>query len=146
MSAEIPTAAHDLLHDRPTGHVATTRPDGRLSVNPVVLLFDGEYVRFSTTKDRAKYRNLRHDDRVAISIPHRNNPNLYIEIRGRAAMVDDPDREFIDRIARHYLDRDRYPYDRPGAERVTVTILAEQVSMPSIPRADDPPNAPDASA
>lgn len=144
MTVEIPAAAHDLLHDRPTGHVATTRPDGRLSVNPVVLLFDGTHVRFSTCKDRAKYRNLMADDRVAISIPHRNNPNLYVEIRGTAVMEDDPDRVFIDAIARHYLDTDVYPYDRPGAERVTVTIVAEQVSMPAIPRSEDPPNAPDA--
>jgi PPOX class probable F420-dependent enzyme len=143
MSQPIPSAAHDILQDRPTGHVATLRPDGRLSVNPVALLLEDGRVRFSTTKDRAKYRNLLADPRIAICVPHRNNPNRYIELRGRAELQDDDDRAFIDRVARHYLNEERYPFDHPKAQRVTVTIIAEQVSMPAIPLDDNPPGAPD---
>ena len=139
----IPDRAHDILTDKPTGFVATIRPDGRLSVNPVGLLFDGEHVQFSTTKDRRKYRNLLLDDRIAIAVPHRNNPNRYIEIRGRAVLEDDVDRRFVDRMAHHYMGVDTYPFDPPTAERVTVTIAAEHVSCPRIPLAEDPPNAPD---
>ena len=140
----IPETHHDILTDRPTGHLATVRPDGRLSVNPVGLIFDGEYVRVSTLKSRKKYRNLRLDPRVAISIPHRNNPNRYVEIRGVAELIDDPDRSFVNSIARHYMGVEVYPFDEPGDERVTITIHAEQVSAPEIPLAEDPPTAPDA--
>jgi PPOX class probable F420-dependent enzyme len=143
MTQPIPEAAHALLHDLPTGHLATLRPDGRISVNPVALLFDGEHVRVSTTRDRKKYRNLCADPRVAISVPHRNNPNLYIEIRGHVTMEDDVDRSFINGIARRYMGQDTYDLDPPGAERVTLTIVAEQVSMPKIPLSKDPPNAAD---
>jgi PPOX class probable F420-dependent enzyme len=143
MSVEIPERAHDLLTDRPIGHVATVRRDGRLSVNPVALIFDGQQVRISTTKDRVKYRNLLADPRIAISVPHRNNPNLYIEIRGTARLEDDVDRKFVDQIAQRYMDKDHYDIDPPGAERVVVTIEAEQVSMPKIPLANAPPTAPD---
>jgi len=146
MSKLLPEAAHELLYDKPTGHLATLRPDGRLSVNPVAVVFDGEVVRVSTTRDRMKYRNLCADPRVAISIPHRNNPNVYLEIRGRAEIADDSDRRFINSIARLYMDQDEYDLDPPGTERVTITIVAEQVSMPSIPLAADPPNAPEAPA
>ena len=124
MSKPIPLEAHDILHDLPTGHVATVRPDGRLSVNPVSLLFEDGVVRFSTTKERAKYRNLLADPRVAICVPHRNNPNRYIELRGHAEIREDSDRSFIDRVARHYFDADRYPFDHPKAERVTGRSLA----------------------
>jgi hypothetical protein len=41
---------------------------------------------------------------------------------------------------------DRYPFDRPGQERVTVTIIAEHVSAPQIPLADNPPQARDRSS
>jgi PPOX class probable F420-dependent enzyme len=139
----IPETHHDILVDRPTGHLATLRPDGRLSVNPVALMWDGEHVRVSTLKSRKKYRNLRHDPRVAISIPHRNNPNRYVEIRGIAELTDDGDRSFVNSVARHYMDVDEYPFDGPGDERVTITIHAEQVSAPDIPLADEPPTAPD---
>jgi PPOX class probable F420-dependent enzyme len=143
-SLPIPESVHDILTDKPTGFVATIRPDGRLSVTPVALLFDGEVVRFSTTKDRKKYRNLRHDDRVTIAVAHRNNPNRYVEVRGRAELDDDADHSFIDSIAQHYMGAERYTFDSPWQERVTVTILAEHVSSPDIPLADRPPQAPDA--
>lgn len=139
----IPEAYHDILLDRPIGHLATIRPDGQLSVNPVGLMWDGEHVRVSTIKSRQKYRNLLNDPRVAISIPHRNNPNRYIEIRGRAEIAEDPERSFINSIARAYMGVDEYPFDKPGDERVTITIHAEGVSMPPIPLADNPPGAPD---
>lgn len=137
MSSEIPEAAHALLRDQPIGHLATIRRDGRLSVNPVALLFDGRCIRVSTTKDRVKYRNLLADPRVAISVPQRDNPNVYIEVRGTARVEDDVGRRFIDQIAVAYMGQDTYDLDPPGAERVVVTIDAEQVSMPQIPLADD---------
>jgi PPOX class probable F420-dependent enzyme len=140
----VPATHHDILVDRPTGHIATIRPDGRLSVNPVAVMWDGEYARVSTLKSRKKYRNLRSDPRVAISIPHRNNPNRYVELRGVAELTDDTDRSFVNSLARHYMGVDEYPFDQPGDERVTITIHAEQVSVLEIPMEDDPPTAPDA--
>ena len=142
MAREIPEVAHALLRDRPIGHLATVRRDGRLSVNPVALLFDGQRIRVSTTKTRVKYHNLLADPRVALSVPKRDNPNIYIEVRGTAQVEDDVDRRFIDQIAVAYMGQDTYDLDPPGTERVVVTIDAEQVSMPEIPLADDPPTAP----
>jgi PPOX class probable F420-dependent enzyme len=86
---------HDILEDNPTGYLGTLRPDGQLSVTPLALLFDGATIRLSTTTDRKKYRNLLADPRVALCVPHRNNPNRYAEIRGIARIVPDPDRSFI---------------------------------------------------
>lgn len=125
------------------GFLTTLRPDGHLSTNPVaVMLRDGE-VWVSTTKDRRKYRNLVADARVTVCVMDRNNPNRYVEVRGRAELVDDPDRVVIDELFRLLTGADRYPFDRPGQERVTIVVKAEQVSAPAIPMADDPPLAPD---
>jgi PPOX class probable F420-dependent enzyme len=143
-SKAIPEAAREILDDRPTGHLATIRPDGLLSVNPVSVLFNGEHVQLSTVTSRAKYKNMAADPRIAISIPHRNNPNFYLELRGRALIEPDSDRSFIDRIAQTYLDKQTYPFDPPGTERVVVTVIAEQVSMRKVPLADSSPGAPDA--
>ena len=142
-SRPVPAALHDILTDKPIGHLATIRPDGRLSVTPVSLMWDGTHVRVSTVKSRQKYRSLVRDPRVAISVPHRNNPNRYVELRGIAELTDDTDRSFINSVSRHYMNVDVYPFDPPGAERVTITIHAEQVSAPEIPLADRPPSAPD---
>jgi PPOX class probable F420-dependent enzyme len=137
----IPETHHDILVDRPTAHLATIRPDGRLSVNPVALMWDGEHVRVSTLKSRKKYRNLRLDPRVAISIPDRKNPTRYVEVRGIAELTDDADRSFVNSMARHYMGVDEYPFDEIGDERVTITIHAEQVSIPELPPSKDSPGS-----
>jgi PPOX class probable F420-dependent enzyme len=91
-------------------------------------LWDGEKLRFSSVKSRQKVRNLRADDRITVCIPDPANPLRYLEIRGHAEIEDDPDRQFIDRIAREFMGTDKYPYDPSGTERVTITVRIEQVS------------------
>ena len=140
----IPHYVLDIFEDKPIAYLTTMRPDGRMSTNPVAALLRDGRVCVSTTTDRKKVRNLRADPRVTVCVVHRNNPNRYVEVRGRAVVADDVDRSCIDEIARAYMGVDRYPFDPPDAERVTITVLAEHVSAPRIPLADDPPQAPDA--
>jgi hypothetical protein len=79
------------------------------------------------------------DDRITVCVISTSNANRYVEVRGRAIVEPDPARAFIDSIARKYMDADRYPFDRAGDERVVITVIAEQISCPAIPLADDPP-------
>jgi PPOX class probable F420-dependent enzyme len=137
--AAIPEYARSLLEGTPIAFMTTMRPDGRMSTNPVSLLFDGTHVQVSTCTNRRKYRNLVADDRITVCVVQPGNLNRYIEIRGRAVIEPDPDRSFINRMARHYMDADEYPFDRPGDERVVITVIPERVSSPRIPMADDPP-------
>ena len=129
----IPPFVHDILDDNPTGYLGTVRPDGQLSITPLALLFDGTTIRLSTTTDRKKYRNLLADPRVALCVPHRNNPNRYVEVRGTVRMVPDPDRSFINAVAKKYMDADVYPFDPPGTDRVTLEIIPQHISTPRIP-------------
>lgn len=129
---KIPESHRAILDSRCFAHAATVRPDGRLSVHPVAVVYDGEHVRFSTLKSRGKYRNLLTDPRLSLSIPDPDNPWHYLELRGRATLADDSDRRFIDAIARKYLGEASYPYDEPGDERVTVTLHIEQVWAPAV--------------
>ena len=128
----IPESHTYILEAKCFAHVATVRPDGMISNHPVSVLWDGEHVRFSTTKDHKKYRNLLADDRVALSIPDPTNIWRYIEIRGRATLADDVDRSDINAIAKKYMGQDEYTLDAPGAERVTATVHVEQVSAAAI--------------
>jgi PPOX class probable F420-dependent enzyme len=138
-SKAIPDQARSLFEGRPVAFVTTVRPDGLLSTNPMAVVLDGDQVRLSTVTNRKKVRNLLADDRITVCVIQPTNPNRYVEIRGRGVIEPDTDRSFIDGIARRYMDADRYPFDRPGEQRVTITVLAEQVSCPAIPLAEDPP-------
>ncbi len=136
-SDEIPATHVDILEKRCFASVATLRPDGRLSCNPVSIAWDGEKIRFSSREGTKKVRNLRADSRIALSVLDPDDPTRYLEIRGVAEIAPDEDRSFVNQIAKKYMDRDVYPYDPPRARRVVVTVHAEQVSTPAIPNPND---------
>jgi PPOX class probable F420-dependent enzyme len=135
----LPEYAKVLLEGKPVAFMTTMRPDGHMSTNPVAVVYDGVHIQVSTLSSRRKYRNLLHDDRVTVCIIQPDNLNRYVEVRGRAVIQPDPDRSFIDGIARRYMGVDTYPFDLPGDERARITVIAEQVSCPRIPLGDDPP-------
>jgi PPOX class probable F420-dependent enzyme len=135
----IPSQLHSLLSGTPIAFMTTMRPDGRMSTNPVGMLFDGTDVRISTTTDRKKVRNLLADDRITLCVVQPGNLNRYVEIRGRAELTPDDDRSFIDSIAQQYMGVDRYPFDKDWQQRVTIKVIVEAVSSPDIPLADAPP-------
>ncbi|WP_150293197.1 pyridoxamine 5'-phosphate oxidase family protein [Sphingobium estronivorans] len=127
LEKEIPASHLDLFENRTPCFCATTKANGLLSVHPVSALLEEGQVRFSTLKTRGKYKNLVKDDRVSLCLIDPQNPMRYLEIRGRAVLADDPDRVFIDSIARHHMGMDQYPYDAPDAQRATVTIDVAEV-------------------
>ena len=127
---QIPASHFDILNSKCSPVACTVRPDGLFSAHPVSIIWDGEHVRFSTSKDRLKYRNLLADPRITLCIIHPDNELHYVEVRGRAILEDDLDRSFVNSIAQKYMGVEVFPYDPPGIERVTVTVIAEQISTP----------------
>jgi PPOX class probable F420-dependent enzyme len=123
----IPASHKDLLESTALADVATIGPNGGPQVNPVWFGWDGALLSFSQTKTRQKFKNLHKDNRVALSIVDPANPYRYIEIRGKVVdFIEDPDKAFIDSMAKKYLGQDKYPWNQPGDERVVVVIEPER--------------------
>lgn len=127
--AVIPGEFHDLLTRPLYGHLATTRPDGTVQVNPMWFEWDGELLRFTHTDQRQKYRNVKHHPAVAMSILDPDNPYRYLEVRGVVEdIVADPTGAFY----LHLNDR----YDGPltgtpadAAHRVIFVVRPTSVSV-----------------
>ena len=85
----IPDSHRDLLERPLFAHLATIRPDGVPQVNPMWFSWDGEYVYFTNTKIRYKYRNVVANPQVAISINDPEQPYRYLEVRGTVERIDD---------------------------------------------------------
>lgn len=137
--AEVPESHYDLVEGKNFAQVAVVMPNGSLANNVVAFNWDGEFVRFSTLKSRQKYRNLVNDPRVALCILDPDNGWRYLEIRGSVTMEDDLDRSFINSIAKKYMDKDEYPFDQPGDERVTFTVVPTRVRGEYVHAADGKP-------
>ncbi|MFT4200271.1 PPOX class F420-dependent oxidoreductase [Gordonia sp. (in: high G+C Gram-positive bacteria)] len=119
----IPDSHRDLL-DRPLyAHLATIRPDGSPQVNPMWFSFDGEYVYFTNTTVRQKYRNVTAEPRVAFSVNDPEQPYRYLEVRGVVERIDpDPAAAFFTELAERYgLPLDGPPGD---AEHRVVYVVA----------------------
>ncbi|MBN7795958.1 pyridoxamine 5'-phosphate oxidase family protein [Parahaliea mediterranea] len=129
-SPAIPESHRPILETAVIAYVSTIRArDQLISTNPVSFDWDGEALRFSTLKSRMKYRNMKADPRLTVCVMDPVAPTRYIEIRGRALLEDDPGGSLNQKIFRKNMGRD-FDLDEPGAERVMVTLVAEQVSTP----------------
>ena len=129
MADVIPDSHADILEKTGFMHLASIGPDGEPQSHPVWYDFQDGFLRFSTTRDRQKFRNVERDPRVSASILDPENPYRYLEVRGRVAKVeDDPEQAFIDHLAKRYLDADEYPNKQPGDERVICMIEPEHTT------------------
>ena len=129
MSQAIPEKYRDLFQKRAFASLGTLMPDGSPQVTPVWCDFDGEYVIFNSAKGRRKDRNVRRDPRVALAIMDPENPYRYLEIRGHVVEITEQGADtHIDKMAKKYLDVDKYPYRQPGEVRVMYKIRPEHTT------------------
>ena len=129
MSHAIPEKYRDLFQKRAFASLGTLMPDGSPQVTPVWCDFDGEYVIFNSAKGRRKDRNVRRDPRVALAIMDPDNPYRYLEIRGHVVEITEQGADtHIDKMAKKYLDVDKYPYRQPGEVRVMYKIRPEHTT------------------
>lgn len=125
MSEPIPEAAYRLLDDVNYAHVVTLMPDGMPQTTPVWMDREGGVPSFSTAKGRVKHDNLVRDPRIAFSMVDHTNPSCYLQVRGRAELVDDVDYAYMKAINQKYLGRD--PSPPAGEERVVVRVIPSEV-------------------
>jgi PPOX class probable F420-dependent enzyme len=129
MSERIPEKYADLLTKPAFGNLATLMPDGSPQVTPIWVDYDGGFLRFNSARNRQKDRNVRRDARVAVSLMDPENPYRYLEIRGKVVEITEAGAdEHIDRLAKKYLGKDKYPFRQPGEVRVMYKIEPEHVS------------------
>ena len=125
----IPDKYKDLLSGKKAfASLATLMPDGTPQVTPVWFDYDGKNLLFNSARGRQKDRNVRRDPRVTLTIADPENPYRYVEVRGRVVdITQEGAADHIDKMAKKYLDKDKYPFAQPGEVRVLYTVRPEKV-------------------
>ena len=128
--AAIPDSYADLLTQKKAfANLATIMPDGTPQVTPVWFDYEGGVVRVNTAEGRVKARNLKPGAPVALAIMDPDNAYRYVQIRGRVrSATRDGAAAHIDRLAKKYLGKDKYPFAQPGEVRVMYEIEPRAVS------------------
>ena len=108
--------------------IATINLDGSPQLTPVWGDYQDSHIFVNTAEGRIKHRNVLHDSRVAVCVVARDNPLDMTTIRGKVLeIIPDYDYTYADKLARKYMDLEKYPFKRPGEKRITFKIKPEHV-------------------
>jgi PPOX class probable F420-dependent enzyme len=124
MAANIPDQYLDLFQKKAFANLATLMPDGSPQVTPVWVDYDGNHVLVNSARGRQKDKNMQRNAKVALSILDPDNPYRYLEVRGKVDEITEQGAEaHIDKMAKKYMGKDKYPYRRDGEVRVIYKIV-----------------------
>jgi len=121
-----------LLREKNFAFLATVDAKGGPQVTPIWVDSDGEYVLLNTAMGRVKQKNTMRDPRVAVAVLDMSNPYRYAGIRGRVVeqVTGQTAEDHIDKLAKKYLGKDKYPFRQAGEKRVILKIVPEHVTPP----------------
>jgi PPOX class probable F420-dependent enzyme len=110
-------------------HLSTLMPDGSPQASPVWVDIDGDELVINTAQGRRKDQNMKRDGRVALSVTDPDQPYKALMIRGKVSkVVTDGAEEHIDKLAKKYLGKDKYPFRKPNEKRIVYRVTPESVS------------------
>ena len=110
-------------------NLATLMPDGSPQVTTVWIDRDGDIILVNTAEGRQKPKNLARDPRVAVSIFDQDDPYARVQIRGRMVeMTKKGAEDHIDKMAKKYIGKEKYPWRQPGQDRILIKIEAQHIS------------------
>jgi PPOX class probable F420-dependent enzyme len=123
-------SAIKLIDGKNFANVAFVMEGGAPHVSPVWVDRDGDIVVINTTDTgRVKSKYLKPGSKVALSIFDQNNPYQTVLIQGKVVERSKTGaNEHIDKLAKKYINVDKYPYHQPGIERTIIRIEPEKVS------------------
>ncbi len=107
--------------------LTTLMPGGQPQTQIMWIDCDGDHLCFNTEVHRQKFRNIRRDPRVTVTIWDCASPYRYVEVRGRVEQVErgPAARRHVDQLSLKYNGR---PFAAAGirSERVIVRVRPER--------------------
>jgi PPOX class probable F420-dependent enzyme len=109
--------------------VSSLMKDGSPQVTPMWVDIGNGYILLNTAIGRIKQKNISRDPRIALAIADHNNPYDMVTIRGKVIeqITGDAAEEHIDKLAKKYIGKDKYPNRSPGEQRVILKIKPESI-------------------
>ena len=121
--------AMKLIEGKNFAFLGTIMPNGSPQVTPVWIDHEGEIILVNTSMGRVKQKNVARDPRVAVTVADQNNMYDKIVIRGHviSQILEGADAH-IDKLAKKYIGKDKYPSRAPDEKRVILKIEPNHIS------------------
>lgn len=129
----LPDPVKALIEDKSYANVATLMPDGSPQVTQTWVDHDGDIVIINTFEGSQKHRNAGRNPKIAMDVSYPADPSRVAMIRGRVIEITfDGAEEHVDKMAKKYLNQEKYPMRRPGIRRVLIKIEPLHVNAPFV--------------
>jgi len=130
-----PQEIEDFLSAGHTARIATVKPDNSPHVTPVWYLWENNQLLMAIPKDSVKARNIRQNNKVAVTIDTDKAPIKAVIIEGTAKiaeLTDDIERKIDRRMAAkyvkpEYLDEYIEWFSAQGIEYIYIRIRPEKI-------------------
>ena len=103
--------------------------DGSPHVTPTWVDVEDDNILINTALGRIKQTNISRDPRVALSIIYQDNQYEMVTVRGKVTeqITGDVAEKHIDKLARKYINLDKYPRRSKNEQRVILKIKPEKI-------------------
>jgi PPOX class probable F420-dependent enzyme len=103
--------------------------DGSPHVTPTWVDIEDDNILINTALGRIKQTNISRDPRIALSIIDRDNQYEMVTVRGKVTeqITGDVAEKHIDKLARKYINLDKYPRRSKNEQRVILKIKPEKI-------------------
>jgi PPOX class probable F420-dependent enzyme len=113
-----------LFENKNFAFVATSMKDGSPQITPTWVDIQDNHILVNTALGRLKQKNIARDPRVAVSVVDKDNPYHMVAVRGEVIeqVTGGVAESHIDKLAKKYMDKDKYPGRAPGEKRILLKI------------------------
>lgn len=118
-----------LFENKNFAFVATSMKDGSPHVTPTWVDIEDSVILINTAIGRVKQKNVARDPRVSLSVADNNNPYHMVTVNGAIVeqITGEEAEKHIDKLAKKYLNKDKYPGRSPGEKRILLKIKPKKV-------------------
>ena len=124
-------AVRKLFEGKNFVYVASLMRDGSPHVTPTWVDIENSTILINTAVGRIKQKNISRDGRVALAIADQSNPYDMVTVRGKVIeqITGSVAETHIDKLAKKYMGKEKYPGRAPGEKRILLKIKPEKYSI-----------------
>ena len=129
-AVQIDGRARELIEDANFFTLASENEDGSTHLTVIWGHLEDGRIAINSAEGRTWPENLRRNPNVSVVVVNGENPYEYVSVQGR--VVEDTHEgadEHIDALAKKYLDKDKYPFAKPGEQRIKFLVEPESVKV-----------------
>jgi PPOX class probable F420-dependent enzyme len=118
-----------LFERRNFAFLSSLMKDGSPHVTPTWVDIEDDNILINTALGRIKQENISRDPRIALSIVDHDNQYEMVTVRGKVTeqITGDVAEKHIDKLARKYINMDKYPRRSKDEQRVILKIKPEKI-------------------